>query len=238
MEEPIAEVRHLNSFYAKSSFSKRRRQILKDVSFCIYRGEILGLVGQSGGGKSTLAKALCGMLPDYNGEVILHTEKPQMVFQDPLSSLNPAHTVGWSLEEPLRLQRKSRTEQQQAVCEMLQRVGLDDSFLARYPRQLSGGQCQRVAIAAAVIGGRELIIADEPVSALDVTTQAQILRLLAELKCEYRLSYLFITHDLNVVYQICDRVLVMQDGKIVEQNTVEALFSNPQHPYTRQLLDT
>ena len=237
VEQPIVEVRHLNSFYGKSSFSKRRRQILKDVSFCIYRGEILGLVGQSGGGKSTLAKALCGMLTDYTGEVILHTEKPQMVFQDPLGSLNPAHTVGWSLEEPLRLQGKSRPERQRAVREILQRVGLDDSLLARYPRQLSGGQCQRVAIATAVIGGRELIIADEPVSALDVTTQAQILRLLAELKQEYHLSYLSITHDLNVVYQICDRVLVMQNGEIVEQNTVEALFSNPQHPYTKQLLD-
>lgn len=236
----VAEVRHLNSFYGRPSHlgHKNRKQVLKDVSLQINRGEILGLVGQSGGGKSTLAKVLCGMVTDYEGDVILNTDQPQMVFQDPFSSLNPAHTVGWILEEPLRIQGKRRPERQQAVRQMLQQVGLDDSFLPRHPWELSGGQRQRIAIATAVIGGRELIIADEPVSALDVTTQAQILRLLVDLKREYRLSYLFITHDLNVVYQICDRVLVMHQGQIVEQNTVDALFAQPQHPYTKELLDT
>lgn len=237
----VAEVRHLNSFYGhpRRLFSRhdRRKQVLKDVSFQIYRGEILGLVGQSGGGKSTLARVLCGMVPDYEGDVVLHTSRPQMVFQDPFSSLNPAHTIGWILEEPLRIQGRSRQEQRQTARQMLHQVGLDDSFLSRRPWELSGGQRQRIAIAGAVIGGRELIIADEPVSALDVTTQAQILRLLVELKREYQLSYLFITHDLNVVYQICDRVLVMHQGQIVEQNTVDALFANPQHPYTKELLD-
>lgn len=237
MEQIVAKIQHLNSFYDQKRhfFRNSRRQILHDVSFDIHRGEILGLVGQSGGGKSTLAKVLCGMVRDYEGTVQISVERPQMVFQDPFSSLNPAHTIGWILEQPIR--KLPKAERKKKVCEMLKKVGLDESFVSRHPKALSGGQRQRIAIAAAIIGGRELIIADEPVSALDVTTQAQILQLLVDLKREFSLSYLFITHDLNIVYQICDRVLVLEQGKIVEQNTVENLFANPQHPYTKQLLD-
>ncbi len=236
MDRVVAEVRHLNCFYAASRGRSKKTQVLRDVSFQIFSGEILGLVGESGGGKSTLARAMCGLVPDCQGEVLLPQGKPRMVFQDPFSSLNPAHTVGWMLEEPLRVQGIDRQTRQGRVTEALQRVGLDASLRSRRPWELSGGQRQRVAIACALIGGNKLIVADEPVSSLDVTTQAQILRLLAELRKFYQISVLFITHDMNVVYQICDRVLVMRQGQIVEQNTVDALFSNPQHPYTKQLL--
>ena len=238
--EPVLEVRHLNSFYTEGRSmggKENRRQVLKDVSFDIYPGEIVGLVGESGSGKTTLSKAILGLVKDYDGQIIHHSQLPQMVFQDPFSSLNPAHSIGWILEEPLRVQGKlSRLQRREAVLEVLEQVGLGAEYASRRPRELSGGQRQRVSIAAAVITRPKLIIADEPVSALDVTIQAQILELLVDLKKRYDLSYLFISHDLNVVYQICNRVLVMCQGEIVEQNTVEALFHDPQHPYTRQLL--
>ena len=239
--EPVLEVRHLNSFYTEGHaiFGGRetRQQVLKDVSFDIYKGEIVGLVGESGSGKTTLSRAILGMIRDYEGQIIHHSQRPQMVFQDPFSSLNPAHSIGWILEEPLRVQGKLNARQRrEAVIRVLEQVGLGEEYYDRRPRELSGGQRQRVSIAGAVITRPGLIIADEPVSALDVTIQAQILKLLVDLRREYDLSYLFISHDLNVVYQICNRVLVMQHGVIVEQNSVEELFSNPQHPYTRQLL--
>ena len=161
----------------------------------------------------------------------------QMVFQDPYGSLNPARKVSWILEEPLRLKGGlSKDERKEKVIAMLSRVGLDEKFMDRYPRQLSGGQRQRVCIAGALMLEPSLLIADEPVSALDVTIQAQILKLLRELRDELDLSYLFISHDLNVVYQLCDRVLVMKQGRIVEQGTVDEIFDHPQQEYTRQLL--
>ena len=237
----VLEVKNLNAFYQEghSLFGGKpqRRQILRDVSFDLFEGEIVGLVGESGSGKTTLSKAILGMLTDYEGEIIHHSTRPQMVFQDPFSSLNPARTIGWILEEPLRVQGTlSPAERKDAVVDILEKVGLGGDYINRRPNQLSGGQRQRVSIASAVITRPKLIIADEPVSALDVTIQAQILQLLVDLKKQYDLSYLFISHDLNVVYQICNRVLVMQKGVLVEQNTVDELFSNPQHPYTKQLL--
>ena len=239
--EPILEVRHLNSYYRQGRAlfggKEKRQQVLKDVSFDIFQGEIVGLVGESGSGKTTLARCVLGLLTDCDGEIVNHSRRPQMVFQDPFSSLNPAHTVGWILEEPLRIQGKlSKAERREAVEQVLEQVGLDGEYIGRRPNELSGGQRQRVAIASAVITRPRLVIADEPVSALDVTIQAQILQLLVDLRKTYDLSYLFISHDLNVVYQICNRVLVMKNGEIVEQNTVDTLFSDPQHPYTKQLL--
>lgn len=239
--EPILEVRGLNSFYTDDQplFHRkdRRKQVLHNVTFHIDRGEIVGLVGESGCGKTTLSRTLLGMLRDYEGEIIHHTERPQMVFQDPYSSLNPAHTIGWILEEPLRMQGKlNRSERKTAVLDMLERIGLGAEYAKRKPHELSGGQRQRVSIACAVITRPGLVIADEPVSALDVTIQAQILQLLVQLQKDFQLSYLFISHDLNVVYQLCHRVMVMKDGVIVEQNTVDELFAHPQHPYTCQLL--
>jgi peptide/nickel transport system ATP-binding protein len=239
--KPVLEVRHLNSYYGqgRSLFGGRgkRQQVLQDVSFTLYQGEILGLVGESGSGKTTLCRAILGMLKDYEGEIVHHSQRPQMVFQDPFSSLNPARTIGWILEEPLRIQGKlNRAQRRDAVAQVLEQVGLGPEYASRRPHELSGGQRQRVSIACAVITRPKLIVADEPVSALDVTIQAQILQLLVDLKKEYDLSYLFISHDLNVVYQICSRVLVMQRGILVEQNTVDELFDHPQHPYTKQLL--
>lgn len=241
MTETLLEVRNLNTWYREDhSFIRSnatRRQVLKDVSFELHEGEILGLVGESGSGKTTLAKTILGINKDYTGEIIHHTKNPQMVFQDPFSCLNPAFTIGRILEEPLIISGDYSREQRRAtVVEMLEKVGLDEEFASRRPWELSGGQRQRVCIASALITKPRFIIADEPVSALDVTIQAQILRLMVDLKKEYNLAYLFISHDLNVIYQICDRVLVMKSGKIVEQNTVEELYNNPQHPYTKELL--
>ena len=241
MDKPILEIKNLNSFYDRRTGGifgeKQRVQILHDVSFSILPGETVALVGESGSGKTTLCKAILGMLSDYTGEVIHRSQRPQMVFQDPFSSLNPAHTIGWILEEPLRIQGKlSKAERKAAVVDMLEQVGLGEDYVNRKPDELSGGQRQRVAIAAAVITRPALVIADEPVSALDVTIQAQILELLRSMQRRYGLSYLFISHDLNVVYELCDRVLVMRDGCIVEQGDVEQIYANPRHEYTKQLL--
>ncbi|MBR5533573.1 MAG: ABC transporter ATP-binding protein [Ruminiclostridium sp.] len=237
--EPILEIKNLNSFYRQggNAFSKGKTvQVLKNVNLTIGQGEVLGLVGESGSGKSTLAKSILGMT-EYQGEIIHHSRRPQMVFQDPYSSLNPAFTIRRIVEEPLRIFGKySPQERTQRVEEMLDAVGLGPEFYDRKPAQLSGGQRQRVSIAAAMISKPKLVILDEAVSALDVTIQDQILDLLMKLRREFNLSYLFISHDLNVVYQCCDRVIVMQKGEIVEENTVDGIFDNPVHPYTKQLL--
>ena len=166
-----------------------------------------------------------------------YTKRPQMIFQDPYSSLNPAYTIGWILEEPLRISGGcGAADRRRLVQEILKRVELPEECLTARPGELSGGQRQRVSIAAALIQQPGFLIADEPVSALDVTIQAQILTLLKSLRDELDLSYLFISHDLNVVYQLCDRVLVMKGGRIVEQGRVDDIFDHPQADYTRQLL--
>ena len=160
-----------------------------------------------------------------------------MIFQDPYSSLNPAYTVSWILEEPLRIYGKyDAAERKRRVRDMLERVELPEECLEARPSELSGGQRQRVSIATALIQRPKFLIADEPVSALDVTIQAQILKLLKSLRDQLDLSYLFISHDLNVVYQLCDRVLVMKAGRIVEQGAVDDIFDHPQADYTRELL--
>lgn len=245
MTDSVLEVRHVSSYYRKArrfsgthpGLGEQDTQVLRDVTFSIRRGETMGLVGESGSGKTTLCRAILGLGTDYEGEIIHHTDHPQMVFQDPYSSLNPARTVGWTLREALRAgEKRGRRESQVSVPEMLRQAGLSEEYIDRYPYELSGGQRQRVCIAAAVIQRPQLILLDEPVSALDVTVQAQILRLLVCLKKEFGLSYLFISHDLNVIYQICDRVLVMKQGKIVESGDVRQVYENPQHDYTRMLL--
>lgn len=227
------------SYQSDSVFGRKMKPpTVKDISFSLHRGEILGLVGESGCGKSTLSKAILGMLP-HQGEIIHYSKRPQMVFQDPYGSLNPSKTVGWIVEEPLRAFGKyDAAERKRRVLDMLERVGLGAKYADRKPRDLSGGQRQRVSIAVALIQRPKLIIADEPVSALDVTIQAKILDLLLDLQRDLDLSYLFISHDLNVIYQICDRVMVMQNGRIIEQGNVEEVFNHPREEYTRKLLDS
>lgn len=242
MSEPILKVKNLVAYYPQDSgvFAKKsaRKKVLDSVSFEIYPNETVGLVGESGCGKTTLAKCILGMNRDIEGEIINNAGLPQMVFQDPYSSLNPSRKIGWILQEPLVVRKIPKSEREARAKRMLTEIGLDESYAERYPAELSGGQRQRIAIATAVIANPSLVIADEPVSALDVTVQKQILTLLSELKKAHSLSYLFISHDLNVVYNFCDRVMVMQGGRIVEQNTPRMIFEHPREEYTKMLLTT
>lgn len=239
MSQPVLEIKNLNATYTIHGFlgRKTQKQVLYDVSFAVNEGEILGLVGESGCGKSTLSKAILGLHTEYTGEIIHHTKRPQMVFQDPFGSLNPSKTVEWIVEEPLRVYGKyDKAERHERVMDMLERVGLGVKYADRKPRELSGGQRQRVGIAVALIQRPRFIIADEPVSALDVTIQAQILELLMQLREQLDLSYLFISHDLNVIRQISDRVIVMNEGVIVEQGTPEEVFNSPKTEYAKKLI--
>ena len=222
---------------------------VNDVSLRLYRGETLGLVGESGCGKSTLAKMLLGLLAPSSGNVLIngqevdptqrkeHARHIQPIFQDPYSSLNPRKTVGEIVGLPLKLHGiGTAAERARQVKDILDLVGMPERTHAQYPNQLSGGQRQRVAIARALILRPDILICDEPTSALDVSVQAQILNLLLDLKAEFGLTYLFISHDLGVVEHLVDRVAVMNQGCIVELQSREQIFSDPQHPYTRMLL--
>lgn len=225
------------------------------VSFSLKAGETLGIVGESGCGKSTLARAIIGIIEEAEGEVLWlgrenllqlnarewlpYRQSIQMIFQDPLASLNPRMTVGEIIAEPLKthhpsLNRKARREK---VEQMMERVGLLPNLINRYPHQFSGGQCQRIGIARALILSPSLIICDEPVSALDVSIQAQVINLLAQLQKEMNLALLFIAHDLAVVKHISDRIMVMYLGRVVEMGSYEAIYHHPQHPYTEALMD-
>lgn len=210
------------------------------VSFEVKRGEIFGIVGESGCGKSTLLKTISGLNKNYSGTFrIGKTETgTRMVFQDPYTSLNPAKKVGWILEEPLRLQTGlTKEERRERVLKMLTETELDEEIAERYVSELSGGQRQRVAIAVALIVQPELVLLDEPVSALDVTVQAQILDLLLRLQKEYNLTYLFVSHDMAVVRKICDRVMVMKNGRILECGPAEEIFLYPKEGYTKKLVE-
>ncbi|MCM1568407.1 MAG: ABC transporter ATP-binding protein [Roseburia sp.] len=245
--EIILKVRDLNVYYQDGSNSligaNRKHRVVEQVSFEIKKGEILGLVGESGCGKTSLSKAVLGMNQLMDGRIEHSTLRPQMIFQDPYGSLNPSKTIGWLLQEPLRAAGKldkrlelSAGDREAAAFDMLRRVGLSEKYFYRRPSELSGGQRQRISIAQALITRPGLVIADEPVSALDVTIQAQILELIRSLQQEMKLSFLFISHDINVIYQVSDRIMVMQKGRIVEIGETEQIFSQPGEAYTRQLL--
>ena len=237
----LLSVKDLNVYYKAGSNSlfgaKKRRLIVRNASFDIREGESLGLVGESGSGKTTLCKAILGLNPLVEGEIKCSVLRPQMIFQDPYSSLNPSKTIGWLMSEPLYAAgMKDRKERDKKVFEMLEMVGLPADYYTRKPDELSGGQRQRVSIGQALITRPGLVVCDEPVSALDVTIQAQIMELMRRLQRELKLSYLFISHDINVVYHMCDRIMVMHDGEIVEIGDTQEVFDNPRDEYTKILL--
>ena len=244
---PVLEVRNLSVYYQEGgnslfSASKKRRAV-EGADFAVYPGESLGLVGESGCGKTSLSKAILGMNRRTEGEIIHHSIRPQMVFQDPYSSLNPSKTIGWLLQEPLRaaaaLDRSlamTKGDMEAAAYDMLRRVGMGEEYFYRKPSELSGGQRQRVSIGQALIAGPGFLIADEPVSALDVTIQAQIMELLQSLQREMNLACLFISHDINVVYKMCHRIMIMKEGRIIEIGETEEVFDHPKEEYTKLLL--
>ena len=254
--QPLISVRDLDVTYTlKRSVFGRPLQTLKGVdgvSFDIMEGETLGLVGESGCGKTTLGRALLHLIDHSSGSISYRgtpldqlgakqmralRPKLQIIFQDPYSSLNPRITIGEAIAEPLKVHRTSPTSTASQAKELMQQVGLQPEWYNRYPHELSGGQRQRVCIARALILQPELVICDESVSALDVSVQAQVLNLLNDLKEQYRFTYLFITHDLSVVHYMADRIMVMQKGKVVESGTPDDLFSHPKTDYTRTLID-
>ncbi len=254
--EPLVEVTELRKEYVlprESMLAQRRRvPALGGVSFTMYRGVNLGVVGESGCGKSTLARAVMGLEQPTSGSVRVLGEdvttldaprrRPlrrhfQMVFQDPFGSLDPRKRVGSIVAEPLVLAPLERDEQRRRVVEVLDAVGLRASDTAKYPHEFSGGQRQRIAIARALVTRPALIVADEPVSALDVSVQAQVLNLLEDLRDEFGVTFMLISHDLAVVRHLCQEVLVMSAGVVVERGATETVFHQPRHPYTRTLLD-
>ena len=258
-KELLLEVNHLGvSFKIKNDkslfFAKPQTlKAVKDVSFKLYEGETLGVVGESGCGKSTLARAIIGLVEASEGEILWlgknlrkqsakqwkATRKDiQMIFQDPLASLNPRMNIGEIIAEPLKIYQPhlSAAEVKEKVQAMMLKVGLLPNLINRYPHEFSGGQCQRIGIARALIIEPKMIICDEPVSALDVSVRAQVLNLMMDLQAELGLSYVFISHDLSVVEHIADEVMVMYLGRCVEMGTKTQIFNNPQHPYTQALL--
>ena len=256
---PLLEVRNLKVHFPIRTGGLLRPQMtplraVDGVDFALHPGETLGVVGESGCGKSTLGRAILRLIAPTEGQILwrgddlaefdakqmrLKREELQIVFQDPLASLNPRMTVGEIIAEPLVASQPtlSKTDVQKEVSELLERVGLLPRMARRYPHEFSGGQCQRISIARAMIVKPKLIVLDEPVSALDVSIQAQIINLLKQLQRDFDLSYLFISHDLSVVKHMCDRVVVMYLGRCVETADSEALFTSPKHPYTRALIN-
>ena len=255
---PVLDVTNLTKVFRQRArlFGRDRwREVpaVNGVSFSVRRGETLGLVGESGSGKSTTARLLLRLIEPTTGTIRLNGQDlsalppselrlrrggMQMVFQDPYASLNPRLSIGYQLAEPLLVHGLcSRREAHTRVATLLERVGLNPHHARSYPHQFSGGQRQRIAIARALAAEPELIVADEAVSALDVSVRAQILNLISDIRRESRLSLVFISHDLGVVWHVVDHVAVMYRGRIVEMGPVKTVFQAPRHPYTRELLD-
>ena len=248
-EETLLEVKDLKKYFR---LGKTTLKAVDGVSFTLKKGSAFGLVGESGSGKTTTGRAIVGLYEPTEGEVLFEgrsvsrlkgaerrkvAKELQMIFQDPMSSLNPRMTVGEIVAEGLKIAGERRREVlRKRVEETLLQVGILPRYAGRYPHEFSGGQRQRIGIARAIIMQPKLLVADEPVSALDVSVQAQVVNLLTELKEKMGLTVLFIAHDLSVVKYFCDEIAVMYRGKIVEQADAEELFKNPLHPYTQALL--
>jgi len=252
---PLVEVSHLVKYFVRNAGMLRKGTLVKavdDVSFAIEAGETFGLVGESGSGKTTTGRCVLRLVEPSSGSVWFRGEdvlalsrrrlrearrQMQIVFQDPYSSLNPRMRARQIVEEPLIIHRLGdRAARRARVEELFQLVGLDAAHLPRYPHEFSGGQRQRIGLARALALNPSFLVLDEPVSALDVSVQAQVVNLLVDLQRQFQLTYLFIAHDLRLVEHICTRVAVMYLGKIVELAPTGALFAAPQHPYTRALL--
>lgn len=257
MTQPVLlEVRHLKKYFpVNTDFFGRPTAYVKavdDISFSVRRGETLGLVGESGCGKSTAGRTIMNLYQPTAGEILLHgqniltlaankklSQTIQMIFQDPYASLNPRMTVGDIIGEPMAIHKITTAAQRSdKIADLLKLVGLSPEYVNRFPHEFSGGQRQRIGIARALAVNPEFIICDEPISALDVSIQAQIVNLLEKLQAELGLTYLFIAHDLAMVKHISHRVAVMYLGKIVEIATSNELYSKPQHPYTQALLSS
>jgi len=258
MSELLLEVNGLKKYFPITGglFGRKHGEVkaVDDVSFYVKKGETLGIVGESGCGKSTTGRLLMRLIEASDGRIIFEDKEItrmskselrktrrdiQMVFQDPYASLNPRHSVEQILEEPLIVHGiGTKEERQKQVREMLEVVGLSRYHAKRYPHQFSGGQRQRIGIAKALMTKPKLIIADEPVSALDVSIQAQVLNLMKDIQKEFQLTYIFIAHDLSVVRHISDRVGVMYLGRLIELSDSEELYENPKHPYTKALLSS
>ncbi len=253
MSNPVIELKDLKIYFPHSQgFKKTFLRAVDGITFSVNKGETVGLVGESGCGKSTLGKAIVGLLNTNGGEILYHGENiktlkkqdkikyrknVQMVFQDPAASLNPRLKIIDIVMEPLLNNVKMpMQEKKELALKMLQTVGLPADAAQRYPHEFSGGQQQRIGIARSLVLNPEFIVCDEAVSALDVSVQAQILNLLKELKQEYSLTYLFISHNLSVVKHMCDKIVVMYLGKAVEIGTADQIFDNPLHPYTKALI--
>ena len=251
--DDIVRVEHVSNYYFENDLGifapRRRRQVLRDIDLTIRRDEFFGIVGESGCGKSTLAGCILGLLP-FEGRIEVagmtysrsdrraFARHVQAVFQDPLGALDPRRTIGDTMREPLVIHGiGTRKEQDERVRQMLETVGLDASYALRRPRELSGGQRQRVCIGAALMLEPELIVADEAISALDVSVGAQILNLFRKIHEEKEFAMLFISHNLNVVHYLCDRIAVLYLGRIVETGDAGEIYRHPAHPYTRILLD-
>ena len=248
--EPILEVRDLTKIF---SGQEQDFAALKGVSFCLYPGETLGIVGESGSGKSTLARVICRLTEASGGQILLEGtdlskargrelrevyRKLQMVFQSPAGSFDPRRTIGFSVGEGLLIQGFSRAHAPKRRAALLKQCGLPAETGRQYPHQLSGGQCQRAAIARALALSPRILICDEATSALDVTVQKQIMELLEHLKESRSLSYLFISHNLALVQSFCDRILVMHEGRIVEEGETDQVIRFPQSEYTRYLIES
>ncbi|MBO5384690.1 ABC transporter ATP-binding protein [bacterium] len=254
--ENLAEIKNLEVTYQtkKNVFGGTQTiYAVNNISLDIKKGEILAIAGESGCGKSTLAKAIMKLVNSKSGKILINGQniltiskredlksfyqKVQMIFQNPYSSLNPKMKIGDILKEPLEINTSLKKEEiNKIIEEKIEKVGLDKSCLNLYPHEFSGGQRQRIAIARSLILNPEFIIADEPVSALDVSIQAQIINLLKQLKEDFNLTFLFISHDLSVIKYLSDRIAIMYLGEIVEIGRTEEIFTNPKHPYTKALL--